>query len=363
MDYNQLLGRDPIKINLKQYLEYVKEKRVLITGAGGSIGSEIAKQMITGKSQASRLYLFGHGENSIFEIERKLKRLNKNKEIKAIPIIGEIQDREYVHWLIKRLSVDVVFHTAAHKHVPMLEKNPVEAIKNNVFGTKNLVDACKGCCVSKFIMISSDKSVEPINIYGASKFLAEEIVLREKENQRFLIVRFGNVIGSKGSAIPLFEELIQNDEPIPITKKGIRRYFMTIQEAVSLVLKIGSVGKGGEIYILDMGEPISIEKLAKKLIEIYNKKDIKVVYTGLRLGEKEKEKLWANVEKVETTRYPKILRLKKKIFMNVEDVLRELKPVCFYDSHFVSFYRNRKELKRILNKYIPTINPNEEREY
>ncbi|MEW5817113.1 MAG: polysaccharide biosynthesis protein, partial [Spirochaetota bacterium] len=262
-DAQDLLGRSPIIIPLKESLKYLRGRRVLITGAGGSIGSELSRQLLSGG--AERLYLLGHGENSLYEIERELRLLQEEgvgEKAVLVPVIGELQDREYVNFILKRLKADVIFHCAAHKHVPMVEANPVEAIKNNVFGTKNLVEAAVVTNTSRFVLISTDKSAEPVSIYGASKLLAEEIVLSQaSEHMASMVVRFGNVLGSRGSIVPLFRKQILKGGPVTVTHPAITRYFMTIPEAASLVLKAGGVGSNGALYLLDMGEPIPIKEL------------------------------------------------------------------------------------------------------
>jgi FlaA1/EpsC-like NDP-sugar epimerase len=351
MNYHQLLGRDPVDISLNRSLKYVKNKRILITGGGGSIGSELARQLFSGG--AARLYLFGHGENSIFKITEELLVRNEkeSKSVKIVPIIGELQDREYVHYITKKLEADLVFHTAAHKHVHLMEDNPVEVIKNNVFGTKNIVEASRKADVEKFVLISSDKAVEPSCIYGISKFLSEEIVLKEgKDDHKFLVLRFGNVLGSKGSFIHTFEEQIKNTLPITITDERMKRFFMTIPEAVSFIIKIGDIGQGGELYYLNMGEQIYIKDIAQKMMKIYNK-EVPIVYTGIRPGEKLEERLWTSEEEPENTRYRGIVRLKKKTKINdIDMILRDLKPICFYDSDFSEIFRDRKSLTNILSK-------------
>jgi len=361
-DYSNILQRDLIQLNLKKYTSYVKDKRVLITGAGGTIGSEIARQLLFG--HASRLYLFGHGENSIYKIEKELKNLvSKKDKAHIIPIIGELQDREYIKFLLKRLNVDVVFHTAAHKHVPLTEANPVETIKNNVFGTKNLVDASVEANVDKFIFISSDKSVEPVCVYGVSKKLAEEIILN-KNNHRFLVVRFGNVLCSKGSVIPLFKEQILNGGPVTITDKEAKRFFMTIPEAVSLVLKIGGMGTGGELYLLEMGEQIKITDIAERVMNQMGT-SVPVEYTGLRFGDKIEEKLWSHDEEPKKTRFDKILKvIRPKEKIDIDTILEKLKPICFFDSTFPHLYRRRNILREILSSYFPTLQiPQKEANY
>jgi FlaA1/EpsC-like NDP-sugar epimerase len=247
-----LLSRTPVKVSLKESLTYLRGKRVLITGAGGSIGSELSRQLLFGG--AARLYIFGHGENSLYEIERELKILQEGgvgEKATIVPIVGELQDRDYIFFLLERLKADVIFHTAAHKHVPLLEENPVEAIKNNVFGTKNMVDASLKYKIGRFVFISTDKAVNPISIYGASKYIAEELVLNAHTNSHkgdFIVVRFGNVLGSRGSILPLFQSQIAHGGPVTLTHDEAKRFFMTIPEASSLVLKVGGTGLGGTLY-------------------------------------------------------------------------------------------------------------------
>ena len=362
IDPEDFLARSPVRVNLKKSLAYIQGKRVFVTGAGGSIGSEICRQLLEGK--AERLYLFGHGENSIYEIERELRVLQDEgvgEKATIVPIIGEIQDRDYVQFILSRTRADVVFHTAAHKHVPLMEANPVEAVKNNVFGTKNIVDAARKAGVERFVLISTDKAVEPASVYGASKLLAEEIVLREGKNGRaFLVVRFGNVLGSSGSILPLFRKQILKGGPVTITHPEMRRFFMTIPEASSLVLKAGGVGAGGEVYLLDMGEAVSIKELAEQMIRFYGYEpdsDVKLVYTGLRRGEKLLEKLHADTEVTESTGQPKILKLQRKTLINgrITSVLERLRPVCFHDPQSPASFRNKRCLRAILQEVIPGI--------
>ncbi len=362
LDAQDFLPRDPIVIALKKSLAYLRGKRVLITGAGGSIGSELSRQLLSGGAQ--RLYLFGHGENSIYEIERELKILQEEgvgEKATIVPVIGELLDIEFVRFILKRLKADVVFHCAAYKHVPMLEANPVEAIKNNVFGTRNLVRAVKQGGLSRFVFISTDKAVEPVSVYGASKMIAEEIVLREGNgNQKFMVVRFGNVLGSRGSIIPLLRTQILKGGPVTITHPDITRFFMTIPEASSLVLKTGGVGESRTLYILDMGDPLKIRALAEQMIRFYGFKpdnEIPVKYIGLRPGEKLKEKLWCPDETPVSTEHPHIIKLLRNPRFNghLEQFMDRLQPVCFFDRDRPDDYRNRRKLKQILNEYIPTV--------
>jgi FlaA1/EpsC-like NDP-sugar epimerase len=335
-----------------------------VSGAGGSIGSELCRQLLEGG--AERLFLFGHGENSIYEIERELRLLQEEgvgEKATIVPIIGEMQDRDYLHFILSRTRAGVVFHAAAHKHVPLMEANPVEAVKNNVFGTKNIVDASKKSGVERFVLISTDKAVDPRSVYGASKLLAEEIVLREGKNgHHFLVVRFGNVLGSRGSILPLFRRQILKGGPVTVTHPETRRYFMTIPEASSLVLKAGGVGTGGEVYLLDMGESVSIRELAEQMIRFYSFEpgiDIPIEYTGLRRGEKLLEKLHADSETPEPTEHPKILKLRRKTLINgrITSVLERLRPICFHDPEYPHQFRNRRALRAVLEEVIPGIGP------
>jgi FlaA1/EpsC-like NDP-sugar epimerase len=371
IDPEDFLARSPVRVSLKKSLSYIQGKRVLVTGAGGSIGSEICRQLLEGR--AERLYLFGHGENCIYEIERELRLLQDEgvgEKATIVPIIGELQDRDYMQFILSRTRADVVFHTAAHKHVPLMEANPVEAVKNNVFGTRNVVDAAKKAGVERFVLVSTDKAVEPSSVYGASKLLAEEIVLREGKNGRsFLVVRFGNVLGSRGSILPLFRRQILKGGPVTVTHPETRRFFMTIPEASSLVLKAAGIGTGGDVYLLDMGEMVSIKELAEQMIRFYGyepETDVKIVYTGMRRGEKILEKLHTDAEVPESTGYPKILRLHRKSVINgrITSVLERLRPICFHDPQSPAAFRNKRCLKAILQEVIPGIElPPEEPEF
>ena len=364
IDPEDFLARSPVRVSLRKSLAYVRGMRVLVTGAGGSIGSELCRQLLEGG--AERLYLFGHGENSIYEIQRELRLLQEEgvgEKATIVPIIGEIQDRDYISFILSRTRAHVVFHTAAHKHVPLMEANPVEAVKNNVFGTKNIVDASRKAGVQRFVLISTDKAVEPSSVYGASKLLAEEIVLREGKNgHNFLVVRFGNVLGSRGSILPLFRRQILKGGPVTVTHPQTRRYFMTIPEASSLVLKAGGVGSGGEVYLLDMGESVSIRELAEQMIRFYGFEpgaDIPIVYTGLREGEKLLEKLHADSETPESTEQPRVLKLRRKSLINgkITSVLDRLRPICFHDPQCPGVFRNRRALRAVLEEVIPGIGP------
>lgn len=376
IDPLDILGRTPITISLKESLKYLRGKRVLVTGAGGSIGSEISRQLLSGGAQ--RIYLFGHGENSIYQIDRELRILQAEGVGEAatiVPIIGDMVDEKYTDYIIEKTRCDVIFHCAAYKHVPMMEENPVAAIENNVFGTKNLIDASIKNGVQKFVLISTDKAVKPSSVYGTSKMISEKLILaaseksdklavedeigvNEAKNCCFMFVRFANVLGSRGSILPLFMEQIKNGGPLTVTSRDMERYFMTIPEACSLVLQAGGVGKNGDAYMLDMGEPIKIIDLAEQIIKFSGLepyKDIDIKITEPRKGERTKEILLLPEEKPEKTEYPKILKLHtsggvtvggKKI--SLENLLVDLKPICFFDDAKKEDYRNKEKLEKVL---------------
>lgn len=360
-----ILGRTPVTIPLAKSLSYLRGKRVLITGAGGSIGSELARQLLSGG--AERLYLFGHGENSIVNIYRELHVLQDEgvgQKASIVPIIGDMKDREYVKYIISHTHADVIFHCAAYKHVPMMEENSIAAIENNVFGTKNLLDAALKSGTEKFVLISTDKAVEPVSVYGASKMLCEKLVIQAaqnaKENQAFMFVRFGNVLGSRGSILPIFMEQIQNGGPVTVTDPQMERYFMTIPEACSLVLQTGGVGTNGASYLLDMGEPIKILELAKQVIKFSGftpDKEIKIQFIGARKGERLEEPLWLKEENPEPTEYKKILKLTNISPKNfsLDKLIDSLNPICVLSKGKEELYRNSDELKKILRKAVPTL--------
>ena len=358
IDPLDILGRTPIAISLKESLHYLRGKRVLITGAGGSIGSELARQLLSGG--AERLYLFGHGENSICNIYRELKVLQAEgvgEKATIVPIIGDMRDRDYVDYIIKNTKCDVIFHCAAYKHVPMMEENQVAAIENNVFGTKNLLDASLKHGVSRFVLISTDKAVSPVSVYGVSKMLCEKLVLnaakKVNKNQAFMFVRFGNVLGSRGSILPVFQNQIQTGGPITVTDRNMVRYFMTIPEACSLVLQTGGVGKNGVSYLLDMGEPIKILDLAEQIIKFSGLepyRDIDIKFIGARKGERLNEPLWLKEENPKATKYPKILQLENIEYdeKRLDQLLEKLRPCCFYTAGQEEDFRNRSKLVNIL---------------
>jgi FlaA1/EpsC-like NDP-sugar epimerase len=358
IDPLDILGRTPIVISLKESLNYLRGKRVFITGAGGSIGSELARQLLSGG--AERLYLFGHGENSICSIYRELRLLQAEgvgEKATIVPIIGDMRDREYVDYIIRQTKCNVIFHCAAYKHVPMMEENQVAAVENNVFGTKNLLDAALTHKVDRFVLISTDKAVAPVSVYGVSKMLCEKLVLdaakRADNNQSFMFVRFGNVLGSRGSILPLFQDQIKTGGPITVTDDKMERFFMTIPEACSLVLQTGGVGENGKSYLLDMGEPVKIIDLAKQIIkfsglEPYKDIDIKIV--GSRKGERLIEPLWLKEENPTPTKYKKLLQLDNKEYTNerLEVLLNALHPICFYTPGHEAEFRDKALLVKLL---------------
>jgi len=302
-----LLGRDPVITDLMGISSYVKEKVVLVTGAGGSIGSELCRQIAT--FSPDKLLVLGHGENSIYTIEMELRRNFPKLAIE--PIIADIQDRDRIDEVFDGFRPDVVFHAAAHKHVPLMEKNPSEAIKNNVFGTKNVADCSDKYGVERFVLISSDKAVNPSSVMGTTKRIAEMYIqsLNEQSKTRFAAVRFGNVLGSRGSVIPLFKEQIARGGPVTVTHPEMVRYFMTIPEAVQLVIQAGAFSEGGEIFVLDMGKPVKIVELAEDLIRFSGfepYEDIEIEFTGIRNGEKLFEELMLMEEEVLATKHDRI---------------------------------------------------------
>ena len=364
IDPLDILGRTPVIIPLHESLQYLRGKRVLITGAGGSIGSELSRQLLSGG--AERLYLFGHGENSIVQIYRELHVLQQEgvgEKATVVPIIGDMKDKEYVRYIIRKTHADVIFHCAAYKHVPMMEENPVAVIENNVFGTKNLLDAAIESNVQRFVLISTDKAVSPVSVYGASKMLCEKLVLqyakKAASNQKFMFVRFGNVLGSRGSILPLFQQQIKCGGPVTVTDKDMERFFMTIPEACSLVLETGGVGENSRSYLLDMGEPLKIIDMAEQIIRFSGLepgKDIEIKIIGAREGERVYEPLWLDEENPQKTDYEKLLVLKNIEFGDekLDSLLSKLEPICFFKGDEEKF-RNKEMLISILRQNVPTL--------
>lgn len=293
VDVEDVLGRKPVKLDIHAISRYVSNSTVMVTGAGGSIGSEICRQLM--QFSPARILLVGHGEYSIYSIDMELRRKFESSETEIIPIIGDVQDRNRMFNIVDQYRPTVIYHAAAHKHVPLMEDNPQEAIKNNVIGTKNVAEAADTYNIETFVLVSTDKAVNPTNVMGATKRLAEMIIqdLALQSETKFVAVRFGNVLGSRGSVIPLFKKQIESGGPVTVTHPDMTRYFMTIPEASRLVIQAGTLAKGGEIFVLDMGEPIKIVDLAKNLIKLsgYSLDEIPIEFTGIRPGEKMYEEL------------------------------------------------------------------------
>ena len=308
VEIGDLLRRTPVE-GASDMAGYLSGETVLVTGAGGSIGSELCHQIAY--ARPARLVLVGHGENSIFAVRHEL--LERARGLNVETIIADVRDAARLRHIFARVRPSAVFHAAAHKHVPLMEGNPEEAITNNVFGTRNVVDAAIEAGVQRLVLISTDKAVEPSSVMGATKRIAEKIVTdAARQYQRaFVVVRFGNVLGSRGSVVPTFKRQIELGQPISITHPAMKRYFMTIPEAVHLVLQAGGLGRGGESFVLNMGEPIAIVDLAKDLIRLsgLNEDDIPIVFTGLRPGEKLEENLWEPGASVQPTDNPDVLRV------------------------------------------------------
>jgi len=308
-----LLRREPIITDLAQVRTLATGETVLVTGAGGSIGSELCRQLA--RLEPARIIMLGHGENSIFDIYHELARLAP--DVTCIPVIADVRDRRRMQDVFETFSPYAVFHAAAHKHVPLMETNSTEAVTNNVLGTRNVAELSAEYGTKHFVLISTDKAVRPTNVMGATKRVAEQVVQRIAEEQRknFVTVRFGNVLGSRGSVVPTFLRQIREGGPITITHPEMRRYFMTIPEAVQLVLQAGALGQGGEVFVLDMGEPLKIVDLANDLIRLSGLEvgDIEIRFSGTRPGEKLYEELFFNSENASPTSHPKVLRAKNGV--------------------------------------------------
>jgi len=296
-----------VELDMDAISEKLTNKTILVTGAGGSIGSEICRQVM--KFKPKKILLLGHGENSIYQIDMEIRQ-SISTETKVIPIIADVQDRNRIFDIFSEYQPDVIYHAAAHKHVPLMECNPMEAVKNNIFGTKNVAEAADTFGVGYFVMISTDKAVNPPNIMGATKRFAEMIVqnLAKESDTKFAAVRFGNVLGSRGSVIPLFKKQIAQGGPVTVTDPEMTRYFMTIPEASRLVIQAGTLAQDGEVFVLDMGESVKIVDLARDIIRLsgYSEEQIKIEFTGIRPGEKLYEELLNKDEIQEEQIYPKI---------------------------------------------------------
>lgn len=308
VEIEDLLGRDPVHLDQTMIEKQLRGKKILVTGAGGSIGSEICRQVA--KFKPKEIVILGHGENSIYQLNMELVG-KYSQHFTITPVIADVQDRKRIFEVMDKYKPDVVYHAAAHKHVPLMELNPREAVKNNILGTRNVAEAASHARVKAFVMVSTDKAVNPPNIMGATKRLCEMIVqdmATRSEYTKFVAVRFGNVLGSRGSVIPFFKKQIAEGGPITVTHPDIVRYFMTIPEAAQLVIQAGALARGGEIFVLDMGQPVKIVDLAKNLIRLsgYDEGDIEIKFTGLRPGEKMYEELLNEGEVNPKQVFPKI---------------------------------------------------------
>jgi len=339
-----LLGRDPVSVDLKEVAEYLKDQTILVTGAGGSIGSELCRQIV--QFSPSKLILAGHGENSIFDIEQELK------DYPVVTEIFDIKDRNKVQLVFEKHQPSVVFHAAAHKHVPLMEGNPEEALKNNIQGTHNLATAADQAGVKAFVLISTDKAVNPTSIMGASKRIAEMVIqdFDRRSQTKFVAVRFGNVLGSRGSVIPTFKKQISEGGPVTVTDPNMTRYFMTIPEASQLVIQAGAMASGGEIFILNMGKPVKIVDLAKDLIRLSGlepEKDIKIIFTGMRPGEKLFEELLTSEEGTTATKH-------KRIFVaRPNDIQSEVLDQLVNTIRERGSYLNKEEIEVAIRQLIP----------
>jgi FlaA1/EpsC-like NDP-sugar epimerase len=347
-----LLGREPVTLDEAAIEDVVKDRAVLVTGAGGSIGSELCRQICRFSPRA--LLLVEHSENNLFHIERELRELYPTLLIH--PLLADIRDRPRMETLFRGHKPNVVFHAAAHKHVPMMEANPGEAIKNNLMGTKLLAELSDAHCVTEFVMISTDKAVNPTSVMGVSKRAAEILVqaLSRRSKTRFVAVRFGNVLGSAGSVVPIFQEQIARGGPVTVTDVEMKRYFMTIPEACQLVLQAGAMGRGGEIFVLDMGEPVKIMDLARDLIELSGFRvgeDIEIKVTGTRPGEKLFEELALAEEGAERTRHPKVFigRIKPRPWDEIMNFVEELERAATAP--------DGAKIREIFGRFVPEYQP------
>ncbi len=348
VEITDLLGRDPIQVNLDEIMGYVEQKVVMVTGGGGSIGSELCRQIAM--YNPKQLIIFDVYENNAYEIQQELKR--HYPDLDLVVLIGSVRNTHRIETVFEEYRPEIVYHAAAHKHVPLMEDSPNEAIKNNVFGTYKTAKAASEYGAKRFVLISTDKAVNPTNIMGASKRLCEMIIqsFNKISETEFVAVRFGNVLGSNGSVIPLFKKQIAEGGPVTVTHKDIIRYFMTIPEAVSLVLQAGAYARGGEIFVLEMGAPVKIDDMARNLIRLSGYTpdvDIKIEYTGLRPGEKLYEEILMAEEGLKETAN-KLIHIGKPIEMDEENFfseLAELKKACYNDD---------ERIKEKVQKLVPT---------
>ena len=354
VEIEDLLGREPITLVNENIGELIKGKSILVTGGGGSIGSELCRQIA--KFNPSRLIIFDIYENNLYNIEMELKQNHYDEKFEIVAMVGSVRDKKRLEQVFKKYNPYLVFHAAAHKHVPLMEVSPLEAIKNNVFGTYNVANYADKYSVKRFILISTDKAVNPTNIMGATKRMCEMIIqaFNQKSKTEFAAVRFGNVLGSNGSVLPLFKKQIANGGPVTVTHRDITRFFMTIPEAVSLVLQAMSYAKGGEIFVLDMGEPVKIYDLAVSLIKLSGLEpnvDIPIEITGLRPGEKLYEELLMSEEGLQTTAHNKIF-IGKPSDITYEQMLKKLgKLEEIIQNENISVNKIKDTMKQVVPTY------------
>jgi FlaA1/EpsC-like NDP-sugar epimerase len=354
IELEDLLGRSPVKIDFKAIKDFIQDKKVLITGAGGSIGSELARSIL--QFNPKTLIVFDNDETDIFHLVNNLEALKKE----IIPVIGDIKDESRMASVFEKFSPQIIIHSAAYKHVPVLELYPEEAIKTNIEGTKILAELSLKHNVEEFVFISTDKAINPTSVMGATKRVGEELLktLNQKNKTKFVSVRFGNVLGSRGSVIPLFKEQIKKGGPVNVTHPEMKRYFMSNSEAVLLVLEASAVGQGGEVFVLDMGEPIKILDLAKEMIRLSGYEpdvDIPIVFSQVRPGEKLFEEILSAEEGVESTDYEKILRARSANEMSFEVLMEKINLLIK-----MSYENNKEEeIIKLLKEIVPTYKPSE----
>ena len=351
VDVNDLLGREPVKVDLSTIMDYVAGKTVLVTGGGGSIGSEICRQVA--EHNPKMLVLVDIYENTTYDIQNELR--NRYPELNLVVLIASVRNTKRMDIIFETYRPDIVYHAAAHKHVPLMEDSPNEAVKNNVLGTWKVVQAADKWKVKRFVMISTDKAVNPTNIMGATKRICEMIIqtYNNRSKTEFVAVRFGNVLGSNGSVIPLFKKQIEQGGPVTVTHPDIIRYFMTIPEAVSLVLQAGAYAKGGEIFVLDMGEPVKIADLARNLILLSGHRpgeDIQIIYTGLRPGEKLYEEMLMHEEGLQNTKN-KLIHIGKPIKMDEGHFMMQLENLKDY------VVQEPEDIRKWVQEIVPTYHP------
>ena len=353
--YRDLLGREPVKLDQKRIEEYLFQKTVLVTGAAGSIGSELCRQVA--RFQPFKIILFERAESPLYDLELELHHLFPS--LRIVPVLGDIQDTEDLFRCFSLYHPEVVFHAAAYKHVPMMEIHPWEAIKNNIGGTRTVIQMAERFRVERFVLVSTDKAVNPTSVMGATKKVAEMMIQfyasRTQKKTKYMVVRFGNVLGSVGSVVPLFKKQVGEGGPVTVTHPDMTRYFMSIQEASQLILQAGAMGQGGEIFVLNMGKPIKILDIAKDIIRLSGfepNEDIKIEFIGLRPGEKLYEELVSEKEEVVITEHEKIfvIRATQHSFEKLEKLVENILNVC----HFQDKKIIREHLRNIIgSEYNP----------